>query len=110
MYNMLHFMYDVARPCFVDACVQNWETVHAISRRRIAPNICSVKGDACELACGPNTCIQFQFGDLGNLFEFWEISTVLLNFGIKKRISGPKSFLGFKNVRHLPCGFEFSRF
>ena len=52
-----------------------------------------------------------NLGHLGNLFEFWEISTVLLNFGINKDLELVLShFGGVKNVRHLPCGFEFSGF
>ena len=52
-----------------------------------------------------------DLGDLGILYEFWERSTVLLNLRINKDLELVLShFLGVKNVRHLPCGFEFSGF
>ena len=64
-------------------------------------------GDPRALACSPT----YDLGDLGILYEFWERSTVLLNLRTNKDLELVLShFLGVKNVRHLPCGFEFSGF
>ena len=65
------------------------------------------QGDPRALACSPT----YDLGDLGILYEFWERSTVLLNLRINKDLELVLiHFLGVKNVRHLPCGFEFSAF
>ena len=45
-----------------------------------------------------------NLGHLGNLFEFWEISTVLLNFGINKDLELVPSH--FIVVSSPPCGGE----
>ena len=65
------------------------------------------KEDPHALASSPT----HNLGDLGNLFEFWERSIVLINLGINKDSELVlHHYSGVKNVRHLPCGFKFSRF
>ena len=74
---------------------------------RSLPPMFASKGDPRALACPPT----YDLGDLGILYEFLERSTVLLNFRINKDLELVLiHFLGVKNVRHLPCGFEFSGF
>ena len=78
-----------------------------LPRKIVAANVCLPRGDPRALACSPT----HDLGNLGILFEFWEISTLLLNLRINKDLELVLShFLGVKNVRHLPCGFEFSAF
>ena len=100
-------IHNTARPHFVNTHAQNWQ--NAIPWMNIAANNCSPKGILVRLHVAPT--LNLAIGELGNLFDFWEISIVLLNLGSNKDLELVLiHFLGLKNVRHLPCGFEFSRF
>ena len=90
---------------FVDARAQTWQHVASMEDR--CRQCLPPQGDPRALACSPT----YDLGDLGILYEFWERSTVLLNLRINKDLELVLiHFLGVKNVRHLPCGFEFSGF
>ena len=90
---------------FVDARAQTWQHVASMEDR--CRQCLPPQGDPRALACSPT----YDLGDLGILYEFWERSTVLLNLRINKDLELVLiRFLGVKNVRHLPCGFEFSGF
>ena len=90
---------------FVDARAQTWQHVASMEDR--CRQCLPPQGDPRALACAPT----YDLGDLGILYEFWERSTVLLNLRINKDLELVLiHFLGVKNVRHLPCGFEFSGF
>ena len=90
---------------FVDARAKTWQHVASMENR--CRQCLPPQGDPRALACSPT----YDLGDLGILYEFWERSTVLLNLRINKDLELVLiHFLGVKNVRHLPCGFEFSGF
>ena len=89
----------------MDARAQTWQHVASMEDR--CRQCLPPQGDPRALVCAPT----YDLGDLGILYEFWERSTVLLNLRINKDLELVLiHFLGVKNVRHLPCGFEFSGF
>ena len=95
----------MARSRFCGRLAQTWQHVASMENR--CRQCLPPQGDSRALACSPT----HNLGDLGNFYEFWERSTVLLILRINKDLELVLShFLGLKNVKFLPCGFKFSKF
>ena len=80
---------------FVDARAQNWKNV--------AANVCLLRGILVHSHVPQHTTLEIREICLN-------LGKALLNLGINKDLELVlRHFWGLKNVRHLPCGFEFSR-